>query len=39
LTYIVCMIFIETPIFTKLITAFGDDDSYRQLQQLLTRDP
>ncbi|MHB8448330.1 MAG: type II toxin-antitoxin system RelE/ParE family toxin [Rudaea sp.] len=33
------MIFIETPIFTKLITALGDDDSYRQLQQLLTRDP
>lgn len=33
------MIFIETPIFTRLVTALGDDDSYRQLQQLLTRDP
>lgn len=33
------MRFVETPIFTKVITAFLDDDSYRGLQSALMRWP
>jgi len=33
------MIFIETPIFTKQITALLDDDSYGELQRELAGDP
>lgn len=33
------MRFVETPIFTKVITALLDDESYRQLQSALMRRP
>jgi hypothetical protein len=33
------MRFVETPIFTKVITALLDDDSYRDLQSSLMRRP
>ena len=33
------MRFVETPIFTKVITALLDDDSYRGLQAALMRRP
>lgn len=33
------MRFVETPIFTKVITALLDDDSYRHLQSSLMRRP
>ena len=33
------MTFIETPVFTKVITALLDDDSYRELQSALMRLP
>jgi len=31
--------FVETPTFTRLITAFLDDESYRELQSALMRRP
>ena len=33
------MRFVETPIFTKVITALLDDESYRSLQSALMRRP
>lgn len=33
------MIFIETPIFTKLVTGLLDDDEYKNLQVLLANNP
>ena len=33
------MVFYETDIFTEQIVGFLDDDSYRELQTLLIRDP
>ncbi len=33
------MRFVETPIFTKVITALLDDESYRRLQSALMRRP
>jgi len=33
------MRFVETPIFTKVITALLDDESYRGLQSALMRRP
>ena len=33
------MRFVETPIFTKVITALLDDESYRSLQSALVRPP
>jgi hypothetical protein len=33
------MRFVETPIFTKVITALLDDESYRHLQSTLMRHP
>src|SRR5215510_5276453 len=33
------MRFVETPIFTKVITALLDDESYRSLQSVLMRRP
>ena len=33
------MWFVETPIFTKVITALLDDESYRDLQSSLMRRP
>jgi len=33
------MRFVETPIFTRVITAFLDDESYRHLQSALMRRP
>ncbi len=33
------MIFIETPVFTRLITELVDDESYSELQRRLADDP
>jgi len=33
------MIFVETPVFTRQITALADDETYSELQQELVRDP
>jgi hypothetical protein len=33
------MIFIETPVFTRLITELVDDESYSELQKRLADDP
>ena len=33
------MVFYETPIFTEQIVTFLDDDSYRELQSVLIREP
>jgi hypothetical protein len=33
------MIFIETPVFTRLITELVDDESYSELQRILADDP
>ena len=33
------MVFYETPIFTEQIVEFLDDDSYRELQTVLIREP
>jgi len=32
------MIFVETPVFTRQITALADDETYSELQQELVRD-
>jgi len=31
--------FVETPLFTKQITALATDDEYRRLQEALIREP
>jgi len=36
---IAIMVFIETPLFTRQITALLDDDSYAEFQRMLIRDP
>src|SRR6266478_2218942 len=33
------MVFYETPIFTEQVVEFLDDDSYRELQSVLIREP
>jgi hypothetical protein len=33
------MIFIETPVFTRLITELVDEESYSELQRILADDP
>jgi len=38
-TYNLAMVFIETPIFTKLVIELLSDDSYAELQQMLLLRP
>jgi len=39
LAYNAWMVIIETPVFTRLIQALMDDDSYRDLQEALVQKP
>lgn len=39
MTYNLAMVFIETPIFTKLVIELLSDDSYAELQQMLLLRP
>lgn len=40
MTYIIAlMIIVETPIFTKQITALISDDSYAELQEIIRQEP